>query len=414
MASPTRSQWQAMTTAPEPLSPHRPTAGVLSWAQDLEPNTIEQVTNAATLPFVNQPVALMADAHLGYGVPIGTVLATNGAIIPSAVGVDIGCGMAAQQLSLGVDELDLDRLHDRIAEVVPAGQPTRGRPGSGSFCDTERIVDLDDSSVALLDRAPDHIEKYSVAKVHDQFGTLGGGNHFVEVCQDDTGTAWVVLHSGSRGVGNAIAKTHIAEAKGLMKSYFIELADPDLAYLVEGTEPFDRYIAAMHWAQDYAARSRSMMMRSIIRVVADQVGRGVLDGPEINCHHNYTTREHHHGKNLWITRKGAINASEGTLGIIPGSMATGSYIVEGLGSPASYGSASHGAGRTMSRTAARKTLSTESLDTRMSTISWNHDARALLDEHPDAYKRIEDVMDAQADLVKPVARLETVLNYKGA
>ncbi len=391
-----------------------PTNGVLSWASDLEANTIEQVANAATLPFVNRPIALMADAHLGYGVPIGTVLATNGAIIPSAVGVDIGCGLAAQKLTIGVGELDLDRLHGRIGDVVPAGQPTRGRPGSGSFRDTERIVGLDGLAATLIGQAPTHIENYSVAKVNHQFGTLGGGNHFVEVCEDDGGAAWVVLHSGSRGVGNAIAKEHIAAAEGLMKSYFIELADPDLAYLVEGTEPFDRYIAAMHWAQDYAAASRSMMMQAIIHVVQDQVANALRDGPEINCHHNYTTMEHHHGKNMWITRKGAINASEGALGIIPGSMATGSYIVKGLGAPAAYCSASHGAGRNMSRTAARKTLSTESLDDRMSSISWNHDASALLDEHPEAYKRIEDVIANQADLVRPVTRLETVLNYKGA
>ena len=392
------------------------TAGVLSWAHDLDQTTIEQVTNSASLPFVQKPVALMADAHLGYGVPIGTVLATAGAIIPSAVGVDIGCGMAAQKLSCSVEVLDLDRLHDRIVEVIPAGQPTKGRPGSGSFRDTERVVAVDADAERLLDAADAVADGFDRRRLRHQFGTLGGGNHFVEICRDGNDAAWVVLHSGSRGVGNSIAKQHIARAKGLMKSYFIELADPDLAYLVEGTEEFGRYIDAMHWAQDYAATSRSQMMRSLLAVIGEQVADAsqIADGAEINCHHNYTIREHHHGRNLWVTRKGAINAEAGRLGIIPGSMATGSYIVEGLGSPAAYCSASHGAGRTLSRTAARKTLSPESLDARMAGIAWNRNPGALLDEHPEAYKDIDDVMTAQADLVQPVTRLETVLNYKGA
>lgn len=402
----------------------KPVKNVLTWADDLDEKTLAQVANAASLPFVNKPVALMADAHLGYGVPIGTVLATKGAIIPSAVGVDIGCGMAAQKLIALAGSLDLDRLHDRITQIVPAGQPKKGRPGSGSFADTDRPVGLDDGEDGFLMQVADHAPGYSEERTWCQFGTLGGGNHFVEVCEDETGVAWVVLHSGSRGVGNAIAKEHIAKAKGLMKSYFIELDDPDLAYLVEGTPEFQRYIDAMHWAQDYAAMSRSLMMRAVLAAVCEQAmeqdrtsgmdHRYVADGPEINCHHNYTTMEHHHGKNMWITRKGAINATEGRLGIIPGSMATGSFIVEGLGSPASYTSASHGAGRKMSRTAARKNLTADSLDERMGGISWNRDAEALLDEHPDAYKRIDDVMAAQSDLVKPVARLRTVLNYKGA
>ncbi|MEZ5377284.1 MAG: RtcB family protein [Acidimicrobiales bacterium] len=393
--------------------PTTPADNLLTWADDLDGTTLDQVANAAALPFVHHPVALMADAHLGYGVPIGTVLATKGAVIPSAVGVDIGCGMAAQRLSVSVDELDLDRLHDRISQVVPAGQPTRKATGSGSFRDTERIIDLSTDDEALLSAGAGHTG-FDVRRAADQFGTLGGGNHFVEVCEDTDGAAWIVLHSGSRGVGNTIAKTHIDAAKGLMAAYFIELGDPDLAYLVEGTPEFTAYITAMLWAQDYAARSRSLMMRATLAVVAEQSGGPAAAEDEINCHHNYTTREHHHGQNLWVTRKGAIDAGTGKLGIIPGSMATGSYIVEGCGSPASYCSASHGAGRTMSRSAARKQLTEASLDDRMDGIAWNHDAGALLDEHPDAYKRIEDVMANQSDLVRPVARLRTVLNYKGA
>ncbi len=393
--------------------PTTPATNVLTWADDLDEKTLAQVANAASLPFVDKPVALMADAHLGYGVPIGAVLATSGAIIPSAVGVDIGCGMAAQRLDVAASDLDVDLLHTRISQVIPAGQPTKKAAGSGSFRDVERVVALDASEESLLRKAAGHTG-YDVRKAEAQFGTLGGGNHFVELCEDDDGAAWIVLHSGSRGVGNTIAKHHIAAAKGLMKSYFIELDDPDLAYLVEGTEAFDAYISAMLWAQDYAAGSRSLMMRAALAVVEEQTGASPAVGAEINCHHNYTTMEHHHGKNMWITRKGAINAAAGQPGIIPGSMATGSYIVEGCGSEASYCSASHGAGRRMSRTAARKQLTESSLDDRMAGISWNHDARALLDEHPEAYKDIEGVMGNQADLVTPVTRLRTVLNYKGA
>ena len=247
-----------------------------------------------------------------------------------------------------------------------------------------------------------------------QFGTLGGGNHFVEACEDEQGYVWVVLHSGSRGVGNTIAKKHIAHAKDLMADYFIELEDPDLAYLVEGTEPFKRYIWDMLWAQDFAAKSRLVMLKAAVQAVLDATPEGGVAGPTINCHHNYTEREHHHGKNLWVTRKGAIRAREGDAGIIPGSMATGSYIVQGTGSAASYTSASHGAGRRMSRRQARDTLSTQELEDSMLGISWNDDPEGLLDESPGAYKDLDEVMENQKDLVTVQARLQPLLNYKGA
>ncbi len=394
--------------------PYQPTPGVLSWADNLDDKTLAQITNSTALPFVERPVALMADAHLGYGVPVGTVLATRGAIIPSAVGVDIGCGMVAARLNVGANELDLDRLHSRITEVIPAGQPRKGRRGAGSFACADRIVPLNDDMLSLLGEVNQHVDEYSSERIASQFGTLGGGNHFTEVSEDEDGRAWLVLHSGSRGVGKHIADLHIARAKGLMKQYFIELDDPNLAYLVEDTSEFDRYISAMLWAQRYAAASRALMMAAALAVVAEQIGHEVADGDMINCHHNYTTREHHRGKNLWVTRKGAINAEPGALGIIPGSMATGSYIVEGLGDAASFNSASHGAGRTLSRTAARKTLTESSLNDAMDGVAWNNDSRGLLDEHPAAYKDIDAVMAAQATLVKPLHRLRTVLNYKGS
>ena len=319
--------------------------------------------------------------------------------------------MVAQRLAVAPSELDLDRIHDEISTAIPAGQPTKGRRGTGSFGDGPRDLTADDH--ALLARVGDHAPQFDRDRAVAQYGTLGGGNHFVELCEDSEGSAWFVLHSGSRGVGNSIAKTHIAEAKGLMRSYFIELDDPDLAYLVEGTPEFDRYIEAMLWAQDYAAWSRSAMMRAACRAASAQAGTDVRDGNEINCHHNYTVRERHHGQTMWITRKGAINARAGAKGIIPGSMATGSFIVTGKGSPASYESASHGAGRTMSRNRARKTLTEESLSDRMEGIVWNDTPDTLLDEHPAAYKDLDRVMANQADLVEIEARLTTVLNYKG-
>ncbi|MEM8705851.1 MAG: RtcB family protein [Actinomycetota bacterium] len=390
---------------------------VLSWASDLDTKTREQAERTADLPFVEQPLALMADAHLGYGATVGSVIATDGAIIPSAVGVDIGCGMAAAPTGLTAANLpdDLGAIHTSIARGVPAGVPRKGRKHQGAHRDPVESSTLD----GLMARAPAQAAK-DTSRVGRQFGTLGSGNHFVELCLDEHDEVWVVLHSGSRGIGNALAQTHIEAARGLMKRYFIELEDPDLAYLVEGTPEFAEYIDAMLWAQDYAKANRDAMLAMVLRAVMFGVGRGeagLAEAPThrmVNCHHNYTEREHHHGRELWVTRKGAIRACVGDCGVIPGSMATGSFIVEGLGNPASYTSASHGAGRKLSRTAARRQLSEDSLNELMDGIAWNEDARGLLDEHPEAYKDIESVMDAQADLVSVTHRLTTILNYKGA
>jgi len=252
-------------------------------------------------------------------------------------------------------------------------------------------------------------------KTVDQSGTLGSGNHFVEVCLDETDSVWVVLHSGSRGVGNEIAKRHIEGAKKLMKRYFIELDDPDLAYFAQHTPQFDEYIHDMLWAQDYARSNRELMMVAALRALEQVTGHPNLWAVETtNCHHNYTEMEHHHGRDLWITRKGAIRARVGDKGIIPGSMATGTYIVEGLGNTRSFESASHGAGRRMSRGVARKTVTEDELRTAMAGKAWNDgEAQTLLDEAPAAYKPIEEVMDAQSDLVRVVHTLRQVLNYKG-
>ena len=383
------------------MSPRKVAPKLLSWASEVDPNTVEQAERASRLPFVEGHVALMPDAHFGIGATVGSVIPTRGAIIPAAVGVDIGCGMIAVETDLVADGLpdDLDKLHSHIAAVVPAGVGKgheRGRD-VGSVVGWPEITDLTDKQRA---------------KTEQQFGTLGSGNHFVEVCLDERERVWVVLHSGSRGIGNELAKVHIDGAKGLMKRYFVDLEDPDLAYLVEGTPEFDAYIDAMLWAQHYALANREQMMDAVLVQLFGFVGAGA-EVERINCHHNFTQREHHHGKNLWVTRKGAIKAADGDLGVIPGSMGTRSYIVSGKGNPASYNSCSHGAGRRLSRGQARRTLTPESLDALMAGKAWNHDANALLDEHPDSYKDIDRVMADQADLVEIRHTLSQILNYKG-
>lgn len=388
---------------------------VLSWASDLDDNTAAQASTTAAMPFVEKPLALMPDAHLGKGSTIGSVIATHGAIIPAAVGVDIGCGMIAAKLPITASQLpdNLESSHSVIAGAVPAGQPRKGDKTNGSHTERRSFIAAAEAALARMSDVNATIDENRAAM---QMGTLGGGNHFVELTIDEHDNVWLVLHSGSRGVGNTIATQHIKRAGRLMKRYFIELPDPDLAYLVEGTAQFDEYIHDMLWAQDYAAANRQAMVSATLAALGQSWHYDLTPMQVINCHHNYCEQENHHGRNLWVTRKGAIRARHGDMGVIPGSMATGSYIVQGLQSDASYHSASHGAGRTMSRTAARKNLTAESLDTvmRSNGIAWNNDPDGLLDEHPDAYKNIENVMGAQSDLVRPVARLATVLNYKGA
>jgi tRNA-splicing ligase RtcB len=394
---------------------------VLTWATDLDAQTMAQAHRTASLDFVHKPLALMADAHLGMGATIGSVVATTDSIIPAAVGVDIGCGMVAQKTVFTREQVDphLTSIHNGIRKAVPSGQPRKGNRNAGSHDRSVRSKALD----RLVRTAPEvKSDRFNPKKISSQFGTLGGGNHFVELTVDEDDQVWIVLHSGSRGPGNLFAQEHIGKARNAMKKVLDgPLVDPDLAHFVQGTEAFERYIQGMLWAQDYALENRAEMMNAIIKVVgkvmedSDLNHRGfVAEGKQIQCHHNYASCEMHHGQEMWVTRKGAIDASNGKWGVIPGSMATGSFIVSGLGNPDSYRSASHGAGRKMSRTAARKRLSTESLEAAMEGIAWNNDAQALLDEHPEAYKDIGEVMDNQSDLVKVEHRLETILNYKGA
>lgn len=377
---------------------------VLNWASQLEDQAREQAERTAALPFVAGHLALMPDAHWGMGATIGSVIPTQGAVIPAAVGVDIGCGMIAAELPFTADLLpdDLDRLLGYIGDVVPAGV--------GQGHDTEREMgDLREAA-----RSGPELTDKQWKKAASQMGTLGSGNHFVEVCTDERERVWVVLHSGSRGIGNELAKVHIDGAKKMMARYFIELDDPDLAYLVEGTPEFDAYITAMLWAQDYALVNRERMMHMILVQMGAFIGRDFAVSSAINCHHNFTEQEHHHGRNVWLTRKGAIRAREGDLAVIPGSMGTSSYIVEGLGNPASYQSCSHGAGRTMSRGRARRELDLDTFKAEMGDRSWLSDkAGALLDEDPRAYKDIDMVMADQADLVRVRHTLTQILNYKG-
>jgi RNA-splicing ligase RtcB len=383
---------------PQKLAP-----ALLSWASDIEPGTVEQAARASRLPFIQGHVALMPDAHVGIGSTVGSVIPTRGAIIPACVGVDIGCGMVASETTLLAEDLpdDLSALMPLVEQRIPAGV------GKGH---ADPATDA-----ALGNLGPPHsdLTAKQANTVGCQFGTLGAGNHFVEICLDERGHVWTVLHSGSRGIGNQLAKTHIDKARKLMKQWFIELEDPDLAYLVQGTPEFTAYIEDMLWCQRYAMGSRAKMNEAIVRSLFEVAGGGGVVATT-NCHHNFTQMEHHHGKDMWITRKGAIKAASGDMGIIPGSMGTSTFIVSGLGSAASYDSCSHGAGRRMSRGDARRKLSPESLTAAMGDRTWNSDRAAdLVDEHPGAYKDVRQVMADQADLCAIEHTLRQVFNYKG-
>lgn len=388
--------------------PEKLSAGVLSWASMLDEKARAQALATATVAAIHGHVALMPDAHWGMGCTIGSVIPTRDAIIPSAVGVDIGCGVIASRLDLTAAQLpdDLGPVLDEWERAIPAGLGYWHEdedPDWRAFVAEHDLPDSVSSDPKLRSKAP------------VQFGTLGSGNHFLELCTDEDDQVWLMLHSGSRGVGNSLAMRHIEAAKGLMKRYFIDLPDPDLAYLVQDTPEFDAYIRDLLWAQAYAFGSRQRMMDVAVASVAHATGRDEVEVTRaINNHHNYARREHHRGEDLWITRKGAISAREGELGVIPGSMGTGSFIVRGLGNPASYTSASHGAGRAMSRAQARKRFSPADLEAAMEGRTWLvKDAADLVDEIPGAYKDLAQVMADQTDLVEVVHRLTTVVNYKG-
>src|SRR5262245_10313363 len=377
---------------------------LMSWASDIDPETIRQAEKTARLPIVAGHVALMPDAHVGMGATVGSVIPTQNAVIPAAVGVDIGCGMIAAELDLTESQLPdtLEPLLARIEKVIPAGV------GQG-----HDHVARNAGEWLARHRQPTELAADKTEKVLRQFGTLGSGNHFFELCVDERDRLWVVLHSGSRGIGNQLAQMHIATARRLAAELELRLEDKDLAYLVEGTPEFEAYIADMLWAQDYARANRDEMMDNAMREVFAFLGFG-RETRRINCHHNFTQRETHGGVELWITRKGAIKADTGDLGVIPGSMGTRSYIVAGKGNPSSWSSCSHGAGRRHSRTQAKKLFTTADLAEQMQGKVWlAKRADALVDEIPTAYKDIDQVMADQSDLVEVLHTLHQVLNYKG-
>jgi tRNA-splicing ligase RtcB (3'-phosphate/5'-hydroxy nucleic acid ligase) len=378
-----------------------------NWASILEPSTREQAERTARMPFVFPHVALMPDAHLGRGATVGSVIPTLGALMPAAVGVDIGCGMIAVRTQLHVSELPADRseLRGSIERSVPlsAGRDNRTIRETAE----PRVAEL----TVLAEQAGFDPASY-VGRWAHQLGSLGSGNHFIEVSTDEQDRVWLFLHSGSRGVGNKIATHHVKVAQALAEQWWIPLADPDLAYLVEGTDEFWAYVRELRWAQHFALLNREEMMDRVVRCVADWTGGAVVEQERINCHHNFTEQERHFGRSVWVSRKGAIEASVGRAGLIPGSMGTASYVVEGLGNPVSLSSSPHGAGRAFSRSAARKRFSLDDLRAAMVGIEFR-DTAAFVDEIPAAYKDIDQVMADAADLVRVRHTLHQLVNVKG-
>jgi tRNA-splicing ligase RtcB len=380
---------------------------LLSWASILDAKAEEQARITSAMPFVFPHVALMPDAHLGLGATVGSVIPTLGAVMPAAVGVDIGCGMIAVRTQFHRDELpgDLRALREQIERAIPV---SAGAHNNKIVATAEpRVAELEERAASAgFDPAQ------ALGAWRHQLGTLGSGNHFIEVSVDETDAVWLFLHSGSRGVGNKIAQRHITVAQKLMQRWWIDLPDPDLAYLVEGTPEFDRYIAELRWAQHYALLNREEMMDRVVRQLSEWVGTDVIESERINCHHNFTQKETHWGKSVWLSRKGAISARAGEAGLIPGSMGTASYVVEGLGNKAALESSPHGAGRNYSRSAARKTFTHDQLREAMAGIEYR-DTDAFLDEIPAAYKPIDQIMADAADLVKIRHTLRQIVNVKG-
>jgi len=383
----------------------------------VEDDARAQLTRTAQMPFIFKHVAAMPDVHVGIGATVGSVIPTKGAVIPAAVGVDIGCGMMAARTSLMASDLpdNLEGVRSAIEQAVPHGRSVgRGKRDNGSWGDPP--VPIVEAWATLAERFARICEKHPRLKntnnlVH--LGTLGTGNHFIELCLDTEQRVWVMLHSGSRGVGNAIGTFFIELAKQDMRKWHINLPDQDLAYFPEGTDHFDDYVEAVGWAQDYAALNRRMMMTNVVRALRSQIAKPFdAELEAVNCHHNYVTRENHFGENVLVTRKGAVRAAKGTLGIIPGSMGAKSFIVRGLGNPESFDSCSHGAGRVMSRTAAKKLVTLDEHIADTAGVECRKDA-SVIDETPRAYKPIEAVMAAQADLVEIVHTLKQVVCVKG-
>jgi len=377
--------------------------------ETLEESAYKQVENMATLPFVDG-LAVMPDAHMGMGACVGSVIATKGAIIPAAVGVDIGCGMIAVKTKFTLNDLpsDLEKVRNGIERRIPLS--------AGNF-----NKKIDGTALERVNKLAGKTKDYYKTIVRDwasQLGTLGSGNHFIELSLDQNDALWVVLHSGSRGIGNKLAEKHIKIAQKMMDSMFITLVDKDLAYLPEHTKEFDEYMYDLLWAQEFARLNREEMMDRVLKELSytffneDGHQQEEIEEGRINCHHNFTQLENHMGKDVWVTRKGAIQMMPGQLGVIPGSMGTRSYIVSGLGNPLSYMSAPHGAGRRFSRSEARRRFTMDDFEREMDGIECRHSLE-LIDEIPSAYKDIDEVMENSKSLVSILYELRQIVNIKG-
>ena len=379
---------------------------------EIEPKALEQIRLISTMPFIHRHLAVMPDCHLGLGATVGSVIPTVGAIIPAAVGVDIGCGMIAVETPLERADLpsDLSLLRQGIERRIPLATGGRNRTLYGTAIGNVR---------ELAERAGARMKLYDSVAPHWQLqlGTLGSGNHFIEIVEDGDGSIWAFLHSGSRGVGNRVATYHISEAQRLCKRRNVELPHRDLAFLEEGTQEFADYIEDLRWCQDYALANREVMMDRALASLAEAYygdhTRELERVQTVQCHHNFTENEPHFGEDVWVSRKGAISAYEGQLGLIPGSMGTRSYVVRGLGDEESFCSAPHGAGRRFSRTEARRRFTMDDFESSMEGIEVKHDPD-FLDELPGAYKDVDHVIEQSASLVEVVNTFRQIVNVKGA
>ncbi|MGD7002008.1 RtcB family protein [Corynebacterium halotolerans] len=392
------------------MTPREIAPRVLSWASILDDATAQQAIALAELPFVTPHIALMPDAHFGLGSAVGTVIPTEGAVLPASVGVDIGCGMIAARTRYTAEDLgriELTELRDQIERAIPLSPGNYNRKVHHGHT-RQRVEQLEQQAER------EGVDLSHSPKWREQLGSLGGGNHFIELCLDEQDRVWCFLHSGSRGVGNKIAQKHIKIARTESEKGSIALADRDHAYLLEGTPEFDAYLRELHWAQHFALLNREEMMDRFVDQLARLMGDDAteIEVERVNTHHNYTEKVGLAGQEVWLTRKGAINAELGRPGLIPGSMGTRSYVTRGLGNERALYSAPHGAGRTMSRTQAKKRFTAEDLDARMSGIVYRP-GKQWVDEIPDAYKPIDQVMEDAADLVEIVHELRQVLNVKG-
>lgn len=382
------------------------------WTDEIDDKSRQQLSNIASLPFVHHHIAAMPDVHVGIGATVGSVIATHKAIIPAAVGVDIGCGMVACQLSLTANEIDekaLKKVFNQISRDVPVGRAQHQEGKEQINAVNHFVARLE----ILTSKHPELLKSFGkYSKWVNQMGTLGGGNHFIEVCLDENNNLWLMLHSGSRGIGNAMADYFIKLAKSDMEKWMIHLPDQNLAYFPEGNEYFNDYVEAVTWAQEYAMQNRQCMIELVIAALHQHLPEFSIVNEVINCHHNYVEKEHHYGENVWVTRKGAIRARVGDMGIIPGSMGARSYIVRGRGNPESFNSSAHGAGRKMSRTEAKKRFTEADMVSQTAGVICRKD-KGVVDEIPGAYKDIDTVMANQADLTETLHTLKQVLCVKG-